>query len=132
MDNLVETFCNVDDFCELFIPQWEQTLIEDGTRKRRRKGRMNASEIMTIIIGFHQSHFRDFRNYYLCYVSKYLKPDLPQLLSYTKFIEVMPSVIIPLSSYLTTQFGTPTGIAFVDSTKISVCHIIRAKRNKQI
>ena len=80
MDNLVETFCNVDDFCELFIPQWEQTLIEDGTRKRRRKGRMNASEIMTIIIGFHQSHFRDFKNYYLCYVSKYLKPDFPQLL----------------------------------------------------
>ena len=129
MDNLVETFCNVDDFCEQFIPQWEQTLIEDGTSKRRRKGRMNSSEIMTIIIGFHQSHFRDFKNYYLCYVTKYLKSDFPQLLSYTRFIEVMPSVIIPLSSYLTTQFGKPTGIAFVDSTKISVCHIIRAKRN---
>ena len=78
MDNLVETFCNVDDFCKLFIPQWEQTLIEGGSRKRRRKGRMNPSEIMTAIIGFYQSHFRDFKNYYLCYVTKYLKSYFPQ------------------------------------------------------
>ena len=130
MDNLVETFCSIDDFCGLFIPQWEQTLIEDRSRKRRRCGRMTQSEIMTIIISFHQSHFRNFKNYYLCHVMKHLKSDFPQLLSYTRFIEVMPSVIIPLSSYLTTQFGKPTGIAFVDSTKISVCHIIRAKRNR--
>lgn len=130
MDNLVEIYCDVDDFCQLFIPQWEQTLIDNGTRKRRRSGQMTSSEIMTIIISFHQSHFRDFKNYYLTYVSVHLKSHFPKLLSYTRFIEVMPSVLIPLSSYLTTLFGEPTGIAFIDSTKISVCHIMRAKRNQ--
>ncbi len=130
MNNLVETFCDVDDFCEIFIPAWEQTLITNGDMKRRRAKRMSPAEIMTIIISFHQSHHRDFKNYYLGYVTRHLKPYFPYLLSYTRFIEVMPTVIIPLSSYLTTRLGKPTGIAFIDSTKISVCHIIRAKRNQ--
>lgn len=130
MNNLVETFCDVDDFCEVFIPAWEQTLIANGDMKRRREKRMTPAEIMTIIIGFHQSHHRDFKNYYLGYIARHLTSYFPSLLSYTRFIEVMPSVVIPLSSYLTTLLGKPTGIAFVDSTKISVCHIIRAKRNR--
>ena len=130
MNKLVELFCDVDDFSAVFIPEWEARLINNGEIKRRRVKRMSNAEIMTIIINFHQSHYRDFKNYYLGYVSKYLKEEFPSLLSYTRFIEVMPSVIIPLSSYLTTRLGKPTGIAFVDSTKISVCHIIRAKRNR--
>lgn len=130
MNKLTETFCDVDDFCKVFIPKWEQRLIEDGTRKRRREKRMTSSEIMTIIIGFHQSNYRDFKNYYLGFVSMHLKNDFPSLLSYTRFITVMPSVLIPLCSYLTARLGKPTGIAFVDSTKIEVCHIMRAKRNR--
>lgn len=130
MNNLIDIFCDVDDFCKVFIPEWEARLITNGEVKRRRIKRMSNAEIMTIIISFHQSHYRDFKNYYLGYVAKYLKSYFPSLLSYTRFIEVMPSVIIPLNTYLTTLFGKPTGIAFIDSTKISVCHIIRAKRNK--
>lgn len=91
---------------------------------------MTPTEIMTIIISFYQSHHRDFKNYHLGYVSKYMKGHFLSLLSYKRFIEVMPSVIIPLSSYLTTLLGKSTGIAFVDSTKIAVYHIIRAKRNR--
>lgn len=130
MDNLIDTYCDVDDFCKIFIPEWETCLITNGEIKRRRVKRMSNAEIMTIIISFHQSHYRDFKNYYLGYVAKHLKAHFPSLLSYTRFIEVMPSVIIPLNTYLTTLFGKPTGIAFIDSTKIAVCHIIRAKRNK--
>lgn len=130
MNNLIDIFCDVDDFCKVFIPEWEACLITNGEVKRRRIKRMSNAEIMTIIISFHHSHYRDFKNFYLGYVAKYLKSYFPSLLSYTRFIEVMPSVIIPLNTYLTTLFGKPTGIAFIDSTKIAVCHIIRAKRNK--
>ncbi len=31
---------------------------------------MSSPEIMTIIISFHQSHYRVFKNYYLGYVTK--------------------------------------------------------------
>jgi hypothetical protein len=79
---------------------------------------MSNAEIRTIIISFHQSHYRDFKNYYLGYVAKYLKPHYPLRLSDTPFIEVMPSGIIPLNTSLTTLFAKLTGIAFLDSTKL--------------
>ena len=130
MDKLIETFCDVDDFCKLFIEQWRKQLLDDGTIKRRRACRLTPAEIMTIIIHFHQSHYRDFKNYYLNYVYPHLRSCFPELLSYTRFLGVTASVVIPMCSYLTSKLGEPTGIQFVDSTKIEVCHIIRAKRNK--
>lgn len=130
MDKLVETYCDVDDFCHLFIEQWQLTLIADGEIKRRRPCRLSPAEIMTIIIHFHQSHYRDFKNYYLHYVCRHLKPYFPELLSYTRFLGVTSSVLLPMCSYLSAKLGKPTGVQFVDSTKIEVCHIIRAKRNQ--
>ena len=50
MDNLDDIFCDVDDFCRVFIPQWEKHQLADGSRKRQRHSRMTTSEIMTIII----------------------------------------------------------------------------------
>ena len=55
MDNLVELFCDVDDFCHQFLPKWEAQLLYDGIRKRRRGSKMSTSERMTIVIAFHQS-----------------------------------------------------------------------------
>ena len=130
MNKLVETYCDVDDFCQLFIPHWQRLLLDNGEMKRNRPCRLSPAEVMTIIIHFHQSHYRDFKNYYLHYVCRQLKPYFPELLSYTRFIALMPSVVVPMCSYLTSKLGKPTGIQFVDSTKIEVCHIIRAKRNK--
>lgn len=130
MDKLVETYCDVDDFCQLFIEQWQATLLEDGSIKRRRACRLSAAEIMTIIIYFHQSHYRDFKNYYLNYVCRHLRSFFPELLSYTRFLAISSSVVVPMCSYLTANLGKPTGIQFVDSTKIEVCHIMRAKRNR--
>ena len=130
MDKLIETFCDIDDFCQMFISQWQQQLIENGDKKRRRACRLTPAEIMTIIVHFHQSHYRDFKNYYLNYVSKALKAYFPELLSYSRFLDMTASVVIPMCAYLTSKLGKPTGIQFVDSTKIEVCHIIRAKRNK--
>ena len=62
---LTELFCVVDDFCKIFLPQWEAKLIETGQRKRIKDGNMSVSEIMTIIIYFHQSNYRNFKSYYL-------------------------------------------------------------------
>ncbi len=95
MDKLVELFCDVDDFCRVFIPLWEQQCIEDGHRQRH----MSASEIMTIVIAFHMSHYRDFKNFYFGLVRRYHQQDFPTLLSYTRFLGVVSSVLGPLCSY---------------------------------
>jgi len=130
MDKLVEIFCDVDDFCTVFIPEWEKTLIETGERKRRRQGRLSSSEIMSIIILFHRSNYKDFKNFYLFYMNKHLKKAFPKLLSYTRFLEVMPTVLVPLCGYFTHLKGKPTGISFVDSTSLKVCHNLRIPRHK--
>ena len=34
MNKLVETYCDVDDFCQLFIPHWQRLLLDNGEMKR--------------------------------------------------------------------------------------------------
>lgn len=54
----------------------------------------------------------------------------PPCSAYTCFIRVVPSVLAPLCSYLTQLKGKPTGIAFIDSTSLRICHNIRIARHK--
>ena len=61
--SLTELFCNVDDFCQEFEPKWQQYQIENGLRMRIRQTNLTLSEIMTIIIHFHQSSYRTFKTY---------------------------------------------------------------------
>lgn len=79
MRNLVNLFCHVDDFCKLFMPQWQKYLIESGECQRLRQTRMTSSEIMTIIIAFHMSHQRDFKHFYIGFIAIYHKKDFPTL-----------------------------------------------------
>ena len=130
MDNLVEIFCDVDDFCQQFLPKWEVQLLSDGTRKRRRKSKMSTSERMTIVIAFHQSNHRDFKNFYIGLVQRYWSEYFSELLSYTRFINTMSELIVPMCAYFQTVKGKPTGIAFVDSTSLKVCHNIRIPRHR--
>jgi len=128
--SLLELFCHVDDFCRVFEPVWQQRLIEDGLRRRRRSTRLSLSEIMTIIIYFHQSHYRDFKAYYTQYVMVHLRAEFPRLVSYQRFVELMPRALIPLLAYLHTCQGHCSGISFVDSTPLAVCHNRRIGRHK--
>jgi hypothetical protein len=134
MSKLVDLFCDVDDFCKVFIPQWHKKLLEDGSRKRQRvgqrEGQMTTSEIITIVVSFHMSHYRDFKNYYIGYVSLVYKNSFPNLLGYTRFLAVMPRVIVPMCAYFTSLKGKPTGLEFIDSTSNKVCHNIRMPSHK--
>jgi hypothetical protein len=31
--NLTRLFCEVDDFCKAFIPEWEKTQLDEGCKK---------------------------------------------------------------------------------------------------
>jgi len=130
VDKLIDIFCDVDDFCHKFLPAWETELIADGVKKRRRQSKMSTSECMTIVIAFHQSNHRDFKNFYIGLVRKYWREDFPNLLSYTRFSNKMSELVIPMCAYFQTVKGEATGIAFVDSTSLKVCHNIRIPRNR--
>jgi hypothetical protein len=42
--------------------------------------------------------------------------------SYSRLVECLPSVLVPLSAYLGTPLGRPRGVAFIDSLPLPVCH----------
>ena len=71
MDKLIDIFCDVEDFYHNFLPVWETELIADSVKKRRGQSNMSTSECMTIIIAFHQSNHRYFKNVYIGLVRKY-------------------------------------------------------------
>ena len=120
--SLVEMFCNIDDFCACFMPNHAKRRVSDGTtRQRRRTGELCMSEIMTILVGFHQSHYRNFKAYYLEHVGRFQRTEFPQLVSYSRFVELMPAACMPLCAYLRSQFGECSGISFIDSTPLAVC-----------
>lgn len=128
--SILALFCSVDDFWQRLAPQWEAELLADGVRRRRRTGQMALSEVMTLMIWFHQSHYRTFKAYYTEYVQVHLRAEFPHLVSYTRFVELMPRVLGPLTLYLQTQLGACTGLSFIDSTKLAVCHNARIHQHR--
>jgi hypothetical protein len=72
--SLTELFCHVDDFCQQFVPVWQREQLSSG-KQRRRAGNLCLSEIMTFLIHFHQSHYRNFKSYYTEHVQPYLHAD---------------------------------------------------------
>ena len=128
--SLLELFVSVDDFCQIFLPIWERKLITDGSKKRHRTGQLSISEIMTIIIYFHQSRYRNFKAYYIEYVSRHLRGEFPYLVSYERFVILMPSAFGPLSAYLKSLYGNCSGISFIDSTALEVCDNHRIHNHK--
>ena len=128
--SLLELFCHVDDFWKQFRPYWQAHIVErQGNRHVRTPG-MSMSEIMTIMIYFHQSYYRNFKAYYTHYVSKHLRSEFPELVSYNRFVELMPRMQLPLLAYFIHCRGKCSGISFVDSTPIKVCHNLRIGRHK--
>jgi hypothetical protein len=128
--SLLELFVSVDDFCQIFLPVWEQKLMSDGSKRRRRTGQLSLSEIMTILIYFHQSRYRNFKAYYTEHVCKHLRSEFPNLVSYERFVILMPSALGPLSAYLKSLYGSCSGLSFIDSTALEVCDNHRIHQHK--
>ena len=128
--NLLELFCDVDDFCLKFEPEWHQFLLSEGLRKRRRKRKMSLSEMMTILILFHQQRYRDFKSFYLKHVCLHLRSDLPELYSYSRFVELIPLALLPMLGYCESKKGDCTGLSFIDATSLKVCDNRRIHSHK--
>lgn len=41
--SLLELFCNIDDFCQIYEPVWHETLLTNG-QQRRRRSRMSEGQ----------------------------------------------------------------------------------------
>lgn len=128
--DILPVFCDIDDFCRLFEPLWKRRLLSSGERQRDRAARLCLSEVMTIIVMFHSSSYRNFKAYYTEHVMKHYAAAFPRLLSYQRFVELMPAALVPLCGYLQARKGKCSGISFIDSTSLKVCHNRRIHSHK--
>ena len=124
---LVEIFCEVDDFLRHHFTHnpISRCLLTAKSAKftRQRQTSLFVSEQMTILIFFQLSGYKDFKHYYLNHILSERKADFPSAVSYSRFITLMPRTLIPLLAFLLfTRMGRCTGISFIDSTAMRVCH----------
>ena len=121
--NIITLFCNIDDFF-LAYEKWQAThclpeTTTPETRGRRRK--LHPSEVMTILIAFHESGYRTLKHFYQRHVCVYWRAEFPHLVSYSRFVQLQKEVLTVLTFYLSAHLGTCSGISFVDSTRLRVC-----------
>ena len=130
LERLVETFCAVDDFCKAFLPQGEAYLLRNGTAPRGPKPGLCASEIITILLMLHGSGCKYLKSFYTGVIGEVLRRYFPGMPCYERFVALQPNVLLPLLGFLLSRRGQRTGIYYIDSTALAVCHNRRIGRHK--
>ncbi|MBY0110245.1 MAG: transposase, partial [Candidatus Babeliaceae bacterium] len=104
MTDLTYIFCEIDDFCKDFEKYFGKRPLSSGNKIRNREMQMTLAEVM--------SH--DFK-----------------LVSYNLFIELRKMAMVPHLVFLVVRkMATCTGISYVDSFPLRVCHIKRESGHK--
>ncbi len=131
-DQLVETFCDFDDFCKSIKTQWEAMQLTDGKthRKHGPEGGVCDSEIMTILVLYHASRFKNFKTFYNGVVLGMLRRYFPGAPCYERFLTLTSRVWALLAFFMASRLGRKTDIYYIDSTPLVVCHNRRIRKHK--
>jgi hypothetical protein len=117
--DILPLFFEIDEFCQVFEPLWKERLLADGTRKRQRRRSLSLSEVMTILVLFHQSGYRNLKQFYLEFVCVHLRSEFPASVSDHRFVEFQSEALMPLAAY----WAKPN-IAVI-TRKVSISYIVR-------
>jgi hypothetical protein len=131
-DSITRIYCDVDDFCKTLKRYCKSHFLpNEQAQKWFPASRMSLSEVMTITLLFHLSGYRCFKWYYQRHVCAQMRGYFPNPVSYNRFVELQSCSLLPLFLY-TQGFrrGKPTGIGFIDSTALKVCHNRRIYSHK--
>lgn len=129
--DILAVFFEIDEFCKMFEPLWNNHLLAENSKKRNRARSLSLSEVMTILVLFHAFGYRNLKQFYLDYVCQHLRAEFPDLVSYNRFVEFEREALLPLAAYLQTRRGNCSGISFIDSTALAVCENLRIPQHRQ-
>ncbi len=127
MENVTETFVFVDDTLQAIAGLLHQ---ENAPKKRGTAPRLSKSEVLTLLILFHQSSFAHFKGFYRDYARRHLRAEFPTLVCYHRFLELMPGALGELWWLLHALLGDCTDVSFIDATLLKVCRIQRSLRHR--
>ena len=109
---LVNIFCDIDDFCNELEHHCQNYMLSGPAKSNRAPSCCVAiSEIMTILVMFQMSRFRDFKNFYNGFLKFYHKDCFPKLPSYERFVHLMSRAIFPLTIF-TPVYATLTPVVY--------------------
>jgi len=123
--DILPLFCEIDDFCKVFEKVWRTRQLAGRKGRRNRATRLSQSEVMTILILYHQSGYKNLKSFYLREIVRRHSSDFRGLVSYHRFVELQKRCVWPLYFYLVCKRGACTGISFIDATALKVCHNLR-------
>jgi hypothetical protein len=132
LDRLLELYVIVDNFCKEYSTHMSSIKTINGIngkKTRRRDCKISLSEILTILIVYQSSNFKNFKSFYF-FMHNYCKKDFPNLCSYQRFVEISPRAMHPLLFLLSSMYASCDGTSLIDSTVIKVCHIKRELNHK--
>ena len=123
---ITEIYFMADEFCKFFDATVKKYSVEDKSqpakRPYHRASTLSTSEVMVIMILFHNSGYRCLKHFYLEYVCRHLRHLFPKVVSYNRFVELEKEAAFPLALFIKKVLcGKCTGINFVDSTPLRVC-----------
>ena len=88
------------------------------------------SEIMTVLVLYHSSRFKNFKTFYNGIVLGLLRACFPGAPCYERFIALTSRVWTLLVFFLASRMGRKTDIYYIDSTPLPVCHNRRIAKHK--
>jgi hypothetical protein len=130
---LTTIFYYTDNFCKLFEKDLNEhfgsNLLTAGRGIRNKQICLSASEIMTILIRYHSSGFKNFKAYYMW--SHELKSAF-NLPSYTRFLWLQHKVALHFELFIKLIMGHAVrdGIQYIDSFPLRTSHIKRSSSHK--
>jgi len=127
---LTEVFCEIDDFCQTFEAQRQAYLLGSGAPPRGPKPGLSVSEIITLLLVLHRSRFKYLKNFYQGVAMPLLRPCFPGMPCHEQFVTMQKRALVPLMFFLHSRMGQQTGIYYIDSTSLPVCHNHRIHRHK--
>lgn len=124
-DKITEIYVDFDDYMKEKFPNADKEFSFTNQPEQ------SLSEMACIEIGYHQSVYKCFKYYYQEEILLNLKSYFPRAVSYERFVTLKYRLKPYLESFMRdARLALPTDGNFIDSSKLEVCHIMRAPSNK--
>src|SRR3954465_7035111 len=128
LDRIVEVFCEVDDFCQAFLPQWEASLLgPGGPTPRGPQPGLSPSEIITLLLTVQVSNIS--RASITASPSRCCAATFPACPA-TSTSSPCRKVSSCRWCSSSCHQGTRTRLYYIDSTALPVCDNHRINRHK--
>lgn len=130
-NKLLALYIEVDDLHLEYVKYQKRKGLLAKNRPTR-VSQLNGSEVCTILVAYHHSGYKCFEYYYrnsILIRYKSCFPEAPSYECFLSYIEKATSMIYLWLLYSVSQ-SKKTGLYFIDSKKLPVCHLRREKSHK--